>query len=86
MDNFEFHDIDNQVKPNAPGFKQSKSCRSSQDVHIIQTSIDSTLQSAGITHVNKSTTPTKGSNSLLSLHMFGQYKCHNRDSCFVKQK
>ena len=65
-DNFEFHDIDNQVKPNAPGFKQSKSCRSSQDVHIIQTSVDSTLQSAGITDVNKSTTPTKGSNSLLS--------------------
>ena len=55
-----------KLKPNAPGFKQSKSCRSSQDVHIIQTSVDSTLQSAGITHVNKSTPPTKGSNSLLS--------------------
>ena len=65
-DNFELHDTDSQVKPNAPGFKQFKSCRSSQDVHIIQNSVDSTLQPAGITHVNKSTPPTKGSNSLLS--------------------
>ena len=40
-----------QVKPNAPGFKQSKSCSSGQDVHIIQNSVDSTLQPAGITHV-----------------------------------
>ena len=63
-DNFELHDIDSQVKPNAPGFKQFKSCGSSQDVHIIQNSVDSTLQPAGITHVNKSTSPTKGSNSL----------------------
>ena len=65
-DNFELHDIDSQVKPNTPGFKQFKSRRSSQDVHIIHTSVDSTLQPAGITHVNKSTPPTKGSYSLRS--------------------
>ena len=65
-DNFEFHDNESQVKPNAPGFKQSKSCSSGQDVHIIQNSVDSTLQPAGITHTNKTTPPTKGSNSLLS--------------------
>ena len=63
---FELHDNESQVKPNTPGFKQSKSCSSGQEVQTIHTSVDSTLQPAGITHVNKSTTPTKGSNSLLS--------------------
>ena len=64
--NFELHDNESQVNPNAPGFKQSKSCSSGQEVQIIYTSVDSTLQPAGITHVNKTTPPTKGSNSLLS--------------------
>ena len=66
VDNFELDDNESQVKPNTPGFKQSKSCSSGQEVQTIHTSVDSTLQPAGITHVNKSTTPTKGSNSLLS--------------------
>ena len=66
VDNFELHDNESQVKPNTPGFKQSKSCSSGQEVQTIHTSVDSTLQPAGITHVNESTPPTKGSNSLLS--------------------
>ena len=61
-DNF---DNESQVKPNTSGFKQSKSCSSGQEVQTIHTSVDSTLQPAGITHINKTTLPTKGSNLFL---------------------
>ena len=64
MDSFELHDIDSQVKPITQGCKQSKSCGSVQDVQIMPTSVDSTLQCAEVTYIN--TLPTKDSNSLLS--------------------
>ena len=57
-------DIDNQVKPITQGCKQPKSCGSSQDVQIIHTGVDSTLQCTEVTHVT--TLPTKGSNPLLN--------------------
>ena len=60
VDSFELHD--NRVKPITQGCKQSKSCGSSQDVQIIHTSVDCTLQSAEVSHVN--TLPTKDSNPL----------------------
>ena len=56
-------DIDSRVKPIRQGCKQSKSCGSSQDVQIMPTSVDNTLQCAEVTHVNTTTLPT---NSLLS--------------------
>ena len=66
VESFKLHGIDSQVKPITQGCKQCKSCGSSQDVQIIHTSVDGTLQSAEVTCVNTTTLPTKYSNSLLN--------------------